>query len=248
MSNNPPRARGILDDWGLRLTTRPLVPGAKPPMFQVGIYNKTPQFTVYTNHDNGSGVTMLSASMDAHTMFTIYHLFKRMIERVSKEDNPQPTKFKVENKKQIPKEERTDPKVSRMVATETWIGYDENGYWIGLKSLTSASAPLIQFYFGASYNHGYKGIPTAEVNTSAALAWIDLFRGLIIEALEHAGRSAGGQNQGGGQGGSGGGYSKGGGYNKGGNNNYQNKKPQQSSSGGGSGFEENFEDGDYAEY
>ena len=55
-----PKVKTIFDDQKLKLTAKPIEQGARPPTFQVSTYRNNPQFTVYTNHDNGSGVTWIS--------------------------------------------------------------------------------------------------------------------------------------------------------------------------------------------
>ena len=50
-----PKIKTIFDDQKLKLTAKPIEQGARPPTFQVSTYRNNPQFTVYTNHDNGSG-------------------------------------------------------------------------------------------------------------------------------------------------------------------------------------------------
>lgn len=253
------KSNSIFDDWKLRLTTKPLASGAKPPMFAVSIFNKNPQFTVYPNHDNGSGVTFIPASMDAKTFFMIMQMIDYLADRVIAEGNISPVKYKWDNKTQIPREQRSDPKVSMKVVSESWVGVDEKGVWISVKDANNAQAPLIQFHFGTDYYHPLSGKDLQEQwkSAQAAKGWTAMNRGLMINVLDRAGaKEPEGGNQGGGYqknnnyGNKGGNksYSNGGGNKSYGNNGGGNQSYGSGGNGGGSGFDDvdEFDDGDFA--
>lgn len=189
----------ILNEFKLRMTTKPLAQGAKPPALVVNVYRNNPQITVFTGHDNGSGITMLSAGMDVD-------MFSTLIEWVRHYANPEtpPGKIKVENKKPVPKEERTDPKQRLKVSTETWVGKDEDGkLWISIVSAENASAPKIQFYFGQNYYHTVRTKEPESMNSiMAARGWCNTFTHLVFGVLVSLGQDE--QNTGGGNNNSGG--------------------------------------------
>ena len=257
------KSNSIFADWKLRLTTNPVASGAKPPMFAVSIFNKNPQFVVYPNHDNGSGVTFIPASMDAKTFYTVMQMVSYLADRVLNSDgNIAPVKYKWDNKTQIPREQRSDPKVSMKVVSETWVGVDEKGVWISVKDANNAQAPLVQFHFGSDYYHPLSGKDLQDQWKSAhsAKAWVELNGKLMINVLDRAGAKDPDAQQGG----NGGGYKgNNNGYNKGGNKPYGNNggnKPYGNNngggnksygaggSGGGDSFDQTdeFDDGDFA--
>lgn len=138
-----PRPVSILDERKLNLTARPLEKGAQPPTLKVGIYRNNPNITVFTNVNNGSGVTSIRAGMDAITFSTIIEIIRYL----ARDDTP-PNQAEIENKKPIPKEQRTDPSVKLSVASKTKIGKDDDGrIWIAILDPNVQNAPRIQFYF-----------------------------------------------------------------------------------------------------
>lgn len=185
------RPKTVLDEYKLRITTKPLATGAKPPALVVNVYRNNPQITVFTGHDNGSGITRITAGMDPKT-------FCMLIASVLHFSNPQTPagKLKIENKKPIPKEQRTDPKVKNQVVTETLIGKDEDGrVWIAIQDAKNAQAPKIQFYFGMDYYHAAKATDgEGLVSQLAAQGWANLFQTLVLQVLVDNGVDP--QNQG----------------------------------------------------
>lgn len=198
----------ILNEFKLRMTTKPLAQGAKPPALVVNVYRNNPQITVFTGHDNGSGITMLSAGMDVDMFSTLIE----WVRHYTMPDTP-PGKIKVENKKPVPKEERTDPKQRLKVSTETWVGKDEDGkLWISIVSAENPSAPKIQFYFGQNYYHTVRTKEPESMNSSmAARGWCNTFTHLVFGVLVALGQDE--QNTGGG---------KSGGSSNGGNSSWNN--------------------------
>ncbi len=219
-----PKIKTIFDDQKLKLTAKPIEQGARPPTFQVSTYRNNPQFTVYTNHDNGSGVTWISAGMDAGTFWYALEAIKHLAVNGGGGDV-----VEIENKRDIPKEKRQDPKVKYEVVSKTMIGRDDDGkIWISVQDQKKANAPKIRFYFQVNYYHNVRwksNLTPGQISQQYALAWVDmvskLMGGLLLnnpnaaidtENAQAAWRDKGGQ---------GGGYNKGGnggGYNKGGNN------------------------------
>lgn len=182
MATNRPKT--ILDEYKLRMTAKPLAAGAKPPALIVNLYRNNPQITVFTGHDNGSGITMIGAGMDPRTWFTVCELVNYYSEPTTA-----PGKTKIENKSQIPANQRTDPKVKLKVSSETWIGKDEDGrVWISIVHGENQQAPKIQFYFGVDYYHSIK---TKEgegfISQISARAWSRLFGELITMVMHSNG-------------------------------------------------------------
>lgn len=180
MANKPP---SFLNDFKLRLTAKPLAQGAKPPAFVISIYRNNPQFTVFTGHDNGSGLTMISAGMDIFTFRTVMLSLKEL----AINQTLGACKFRIDNKKPIPKEQRTDPKVRLKVTSETWIGKDEDGKcWVSLVSTENEQAPKIKFYIGTDYYHSYNANSDVSkiIIASKTVAFCDTFISYIDEAIK----------------------------------------------------------------
>lgn len=191
MASNRPKT--ILDEYKLRMSAKPLAQGAKPPSLIVNIYRNNPQLTVFTGHDNGSGITMISAGMDARTWYTVCELVNYYAD-----SNTPAGKTKIENKAPIPAAQRTDPKVKLKVTSETWIGKDEDGkVWISIVHGENQQAPKIQFYFGVDYYHSIK---TREgdgfVSQISARAWVRLFSDLVSMVMHSNGVDPQNQNTG----------------------------------------------------
>lgn len=251
------KQKTILDEFKLRLTTKPLAQGAKPPALVVNVYRNNPQLTVFTGHDNGSGKTMLSAGFDVITFSSLMEIVRWF----AQVDTP-PGKVKVDTLKPIPKEMRTDPKVRIKCSAETWIGKDDDGkIWISVVDPDNQNAPKIKFYFEANYYHKYhiKADP-AIISAIIAKSWANVFENLVAQVLHANGQDP--QNTGSGSGGnSGGGYQGGnksyggnkGGYQNGGNKSYGNnnggggyKQTQPQNKGGSSdqdSFDNDFDEG-----
>lgn len=217
------KIKTIFDDQKLKLTAKPIESGARPPTFQLGTYRNNPQFTVYTNHDNGSGVTWISAGMDLNTFNFVLQLIENLATH-----GPNGETFEIENKRDIPKEKRTDPKVTKQVASKTLIGRDDDGkIWVSIQDPNKPNAPKIRFYFGLNYYHSIRSknsIDAATISQIQAIAWVKqsrhLMNNLVMDnpnaAIDAANAQSSWQNKGG----------NGGGYNKGGNGNggsYGNK-------------------------
>lgn len=173
------RQKTALDEYKLRLIAKPLVAGAKPPMLSVGVYRNNPQITVFPGHDAGTGVKVISAGMDLRT----FNVFLETVRRLAQKEHP-PAKIKFDNSKQIPKEQRSDPKVRNKLSTELFIGKDEDGkMWISVTSAENQSAPKVKFYFGMDYYHKLKavGVELSEGDISAlnAVAWVNMFDKLV---------------------------------------------------------------------
>lgn len=232
------KAPSFLSDFKLKLSAKPLAQGAKPPAFVIGIYRNNPQFTVFTGHDNGSGLTMISAGMDIFTFRTVMLSLRELATNQS----IGACKFRVDNKKPIPKEERTDPKIKLKTTSETWIGKDEDGKcWMSLVSTENEQAPKIKFYIGSDYYHTYNA--NAEVSkiivANKTVSFCDTFISYIDEAIKISNTDEKGNDRSGGQ-------------NGGGNKSYGNNKPntgqKHGGASGGGGFDTNdFDDGDFDE-
>lgn len=224
-----PKVKTIFDDQKLKLTAKPLEQGARPPTFQVGTYRNNPQFTVYTNHDNGSGVTWISAGMDAGTFWYALESILALANGAG------PDMVEIENKRDIPKEKRQDPKVKYEVVSKTMIGRDEDGkIWISVQDQKKANAPKVRFYFQVNYYHNVRwksGLTPGQQSQQYARAWVDmvskLMGGLLLNnpnaAIDAENAQSAWQNKGG----------NGGGYSKGGNNNNNRGGGNNNSSGAG---------------
>lgn len=220
------KIKTIFDDQKMKMTAKPIESGARPPTFQLSTYRNNPQFTVYTNHDNGSGVTWMSAGMDMGTFNFVLQLIKNLAT-----NGPNGEVYEIENKRDIPKEKRTDPKVTKQVASKTLIGRDEDGkMWISIQDPNKPNAPKIRFYFGLNYYHSIRSkhsIDAATISQMQAIAWAEqsllLMAQLVMDnpnaAIDAAAAQAAWQGKGGGGGNGGGnrGGNGGGGYNNGGN-------------------------------
>lgn len=218
------KIKTIFDDQKLKMTAKPIEQGARPPTFQLGTYRNNPQFTVYTNHDNGSGVTWMSAGMDMSTFNFVIELIRQLAT-----NGPNGEVYEIENKRDIPKEKRTDPKVTKQVASKTLVGRDDDGkIWISVQDPNKPNAPKIRFYFGLNYYHSIRSkqsIDAGRISQIQATAWCDqsqlLMANLVMDnpnaAIDAANAQAGWQNKSGGNGGGNRGGNGGGGYNN--NNN-----------------------------
>ena len=226
-----PKIKTIFDDQKLKLTAKPIEQGARPPTFQVSTYRNNPQFTVYTNHDNGSGVTWISAGMDAGTFWYALQAIVHLATAGTNGDC-----VEIENKRDIPKEKRQDPKVKYEVVSKTMIGRDDDGkIWISIQDQKKANAPKIRFYFQINYYHNVRwksNLTPGQLSQQYALGWVDmvskLMGGLLLNnpnaAIDAENAQSAWQSKGG---------NSGGGYNKGGNNN--NRNSGGNSNGGGNG-------------
>lgn len=243
------KIKTIFDDQKLKMTAKPIEQGARPPTFQLGTYRNNPQFTVYTNHDNGSGVTWMSAGMDMSTFNFVIELIRQLAT-----NGPNGEVYEIENKRDIPKEKRSDPKVTKQVASKTLVGRDDDGkIWISVQDPNKPNAPKIRFYFGLNYYHSIRSkqsIDAGRISQIQAIAWCDqsqlLMANLVMDnpnaAIDAANAQAGWQNKGGGNGGGGNrGGNGGGGYNN--NNNGGGNKGGGATSGDGFGGD-TFEDWD----
>ena len=226
-----PKIKTIFDDQKLKLTAKPIEQGARPPTFQVSTYRNNPQFTVYTNHDNGSGVTWISAGMDAGTFWYTLQAIVHLATNGTNGDC-----VEIENKRDIPKEKRQDPKVKYEIVSKTMIGRDDDGkIWISIQDQKKANAPKIRFYFQINYYHNVRwksNLTPGQLSQQYALGWVDmvskLMGGLLLNnpnaAIDAENAQSAWQSKGG---------NSGGGYNKGGNNN--NRNSGGNSNGGGNG-------------
>ncbi len=242
MTQQSQKVKTIFDDQKTKLTAKPIESGARPPTLQTSTYRNNPQFTVFTNHDNGSGVTFINAAFDIYTWRSIL----QDIVFLTTEACPRGEIIKWDNKKDIPKEKRTDPKVTKQVASVVQLGKDEEGrIWISVQDPNKANAPKIRFYFGTNYYHATSskmGTVTPQYQSiNAALAWVKVNHDLMMvllnnnpnAAIDAQNAQAAWKDKGGN-----GGWSS----NKGGNNQYkQNNKPAANS---GDGFGGGFDDGD----
>lgn len=227
-----PKIKTIFDDQKLKLTAKPIEQGARPPTFQVSTYRNNPQFTVYTNHDNGSGVTWISAGMDAGTFWYALQAIAHLATNGTNGDC-----VEIENKRDIPKEKRQDPKVKYEVVSKTMIGRDDDGkIWISIQDQKKANAPKIRFYFQINYYHNVRwksNLTPGQLSQQYALGWVDmvskLMGGLLLNnpnaAIDAENAQSAWQSKGG---------NSGGGYNKGGNNNNRNSGGNSNSGGNGS--------------
>lgn len=245
------KIKTIFDDVKLKMTAKPIEQGARPPTLQLGTYRNNPQFVVYPNHDNGSGVTWITAAMNMGTFSWVLQGIIYLVDNVEGEET-----FSIDNKKDIPKEKRTDPKITKQVVSKTMVGREADGrIWISIQDNTKPNAPKIRFYFGIDYYHSVSsknGTFTPAVQSQIqAKAWATqmsaLMYGLSLNnpnaEIDAANAQAGWQNKKGG-GNGGGGYNKGGnggGYNKGGQG-YANKSTG-ASSGDNFGGNDGFDDG-----
>lgn len=178
------KVKTIFDDQKTKLTAKPIESGARPPTLQSSTYRNNPQLTVFTNHDNGSGVTWLNAAFDVYS----YKSLLQDILFLCSEQCPRGEVIIWENKKDIPKEKRTDPKVTKQVASVVQLGKDEEGrIWISVQDPNKANAPKIRFYFGTNYYHAVKskmGSVTAEYQSiNAARAWVEVNQALMMNLL-----------------------------------------------------------------
>ena len=227
-----PKIKTIFDDQKLKLTAKPIEQGARPPTFQVSTYRNNPQFTVYTNHDNGSGVTWISAGMDAGTFWYALQAIVHLATNGTNGDC-----VEIENKRDIPKEKRQDPKVKYEVVSKTMIGRDDDGkIWISIQDQKKANAPKIRFYFQINYYHNVRwksNLTPGQLSQQYALGWVDmvskLMGGLLLNnpnaAIDAENAQSAWQSKGG---------NSGGGYNKGGNNNNRNSGGNTNGGGNGS--------------
>lgn len=166
------KVKTILDDNKFKLTAKPIESGARPPTFQLGTYFNNPQLTVYPNHDNGSGCTWISAGMDVHSFAFLLQLLREM----ANNPNGGECQHEIENKRDIPKEKRTDPKVTKQVVSKTQIGRDADGkLWISVLDNLKPNAPKIRFYFALNYFHSVRSKPTmspGEYSRIHCLGWV----------------------------------------------------------------------------
>lgn len=247
MSGNyqTPRVPTVLDERKLNLTARPVEKGAKPPSLKVGLYRQNPNITVFTNVNNGSGVTSIRAGMDAGTFATLI----QWILYLAHPETP-PNQGEFENKKPIPKEQRSDPSVKVAVASKTKIGKDDDGrIWISILDPNTPNAPRIQFYFGDNYYHSFRlkdesKVPPGIKSQMAARGWATYMQLLVFGDMVRQGATPSantGEQNGGNK--SYGGQNKG---NYGGKQSYGNKSyGGNSTSAGHASTGNDFDDGDF---
>ena len=242
MTQQTQKVKTIFDDQKTKLTAKPIESGARPPTLQTSTYRNNPQLTVFTNHDNGSGVTWINAAFDIYTWESIL----RDIVFLTTEACPRGEVINWDNKKDIPKEKRTDPKVTKQVASIVQIGKDEEGrIWISVQDPNKANAPKIRFYFGTNYYHATKSkmgsVTPQHQSINAALAWVKVNHDLMMVLLSNNPNAAidaeNAQAAWKDKGGNGGGY----GGNKGGGYKQNSNKPAANS---GDGFGGGFDDGE----
>lgn len=240
-----PRPMTILEERKLNLTAAPVQKGGKPPSFKIGVYRNNPQFTVFPNCENGSGVARISAGMNLDTFMDVMNVILYLAE-----PNTPPETFSISNNQPIKKEERTDPNVRQKTVSETMVGKDDDGQmWISVVDRVNSGAPKVKFYFKQDYYHNIRSKgDTADkgfLSRLEAKSFAERSKELVLMVLAAAGQDArnaapaGGGNGGGNKG------SWGGNSNGGGNNSYQ-KKPNYSNNGGG-GAGADFSDGDFTD-
>lgn len=241
--NAAPRPTTILDERKLNLTAAPVQKGAKPPSMKLGVYRNNPQFTVFPNCDNGSGVNRISAGMNFHTFYQAMNLIIHLAQ-----DNTPADIYSIANNQPIKKEERTDPNVRQKTVSETLIGKDEDGrMWISVVDRVNANAPKVKFYFQPDYYHSFRAkhgeLDKGTISRNCAIAWAESSKVLVCNILAQAGVDP--QNAAAGNGGG----NKGGYQNNNGGGNYQ-KKPAYNSNGGSGGgaSSEGFDDGDFSDF
>lgn len=239
-----PRATTILDERKLNLTAPPVQKGAKPPSFKIGVYRNNPQFTVFPNCENGSGVARISAGMNLDTFMSAMNLIIYL-----SDSNTPPETFSISNNQPIKKEERTDPNIRQKTVSETMIGKDEDGQvWISVVDRVNSGAPKVKFYFNTDYYHKIRSKgETADkgfISRMEARGFAERSKALVLNLLAAAGQDP--QNAAAASGGNKGGWS--GNNNGGGNNNYQQKKPAYSNGGASGGASSaGFDDGDFTD-
>lgn len=225
------KTKTILDDNKFKLTAKPIESGARPPTFQLGTYLNNPQFIVYPNHDNGSGVTWISAGMDVNTFGLVLQTLEHLATNAANGEQ-----VEIENKKDIPKEKRSDPKVTKVVATKTQLGRDDEGrIWISVLDNVKPNAPKIRFYFNVNYYHSFRsknGLSAGQISQMQCLAWVSnakaFMHGILLNNPNAAIDAANAKSKWGG-----------GNSNKGGNNNsYQKNNNGGAKATSGDGFGE----------
>jgi hypothetical protein len=166
------KIKTILDDVKFKLTAKPIENGARPPTLQLSTYINNPQLVVYPNHDNGSGVTWINAGMDVNTFSFLLEVIEFLASPLCKNGE----QIEIENKRDIPKEKRQDPKVTKQVVTKTQVGRDDEGcIWISVQDTVKANAPKIRFYFNVNYYHAVRsklGLTRADFSQFQARAWV----------------------------------------------------------------------------
>ena len=164
------KVKTILDDQKFKLTAKPIESGARPPTLQLGTYFNNPQITVFPNHDNGSGVSVIGAGLDINTFGLVLKSLEYLI-TLQGEDQ-----IEIENKRDIPKEKRTDPKVTKQVVSKIQMGKEADGkVWISVLDNVKPNAPKIRFYFGINYYHTIRsksGLTPGQFSQMQAAAWV----------------------------------------------------------------------------
>ena len=241
------KVKTILDDQKFKLTAKPLESGARPPSLQLGTYLNNPQITVFPNHDNGSGCSVINAGLDVNTFGMVLKSLEYLI-ALQGEDQ-----IEIENKRDIPKEKRTDPKVTKQVVSKIQMGKEADGkVWISVLDNLKPNAPKIRFYFGINYYHTIRsksGLTPGQFSQMQAAAWVQnahtFMSGILLDnpnaEIDRAALAEKFGNKGGGYGGNKGG--NGGGYAK---KSYGGNSGGNGGSGGGApadeGFGGNFDD------
>lgn len=253
------RIKTIFDDTKMRLTARPVEQGCRPPQLAFGTYQYNPQLTVFTNCDNGSGVTIIGAGYNPATFFELLD----KIEFLATE-GVAGMQMECATLTEIPKEKRTDPKQKLEATKLTQIGRDENDcIWISIQDAKNSAAPKIRFTFQKDYYHNwkYKNIQNDKSTQSrdAAIAWVRMMRAMVgpfmVNNPNAATDAENAKQRWLEKNGNKGGYGNKGGNNnygnKGGNNNYGNKGNSNYGSGSkpaaatSDGFDSDFDDGDF---
>lgn len=206
------KVKTILDDNKFKLTAKPIEQGARPPTLQLGTYFNNPQLTVFTNHDNGSGVSVIGAGFDINT----FGLVLAGIEYLCGIENED--QIEIENKRDIPRDKRTDPKVTKEVVSKVQLGRDADGkIWISILDNKKPNAPKIRFYFQVNYYHTIRsksGLTPGQFSQMQARAWVKnahtFMSGILLDnpnaeidraaiAAKFGGGNKGGNSYGGGQ-------------------------------------------------
>lgn len=244
------KVKTILDDQKFKLTAKPIESGARPPTLQLATYFNNPQLTVFPNHDNGSGCTVINAGLDINTFGMVLKNLEYLI-ALQGEDQ-----IEIENKRDIPKEKRTDPKVTKQVVSKIQMGKDPDGkVWISVLDNVKPNAPKIRFYFGINFYHTIRsksGLTPGQFSQMQAAAWVQnahtFMAGILLNnpnaEIDRAAIAEKFGNKGGGYGGNKGGNNYGGGKKSyGGNSNSNSGGAEPADDGFGGNFDD--DDGDW---
>lgn len=252
-----PKPKMIFDERKLNLTAPPIQKGGRPASLAINLYRNNVQLTVFPNADNGSGVNIISGGSDLHTFRVICQAIRFLAD-----PNTPPDQFEIDNNVEIPKEERTDPKVRMRVKTRTRVGKNDDGILYIAVIDNNQNAPKVQFKFGLSYWHKIRrrsgDMDQAQLSAWCAIEWANMAVALVENTLanaamglgeNHPPKDSGGGGNGGGYGGNKGNYGggnkggyggNGGGYGGGNSGGGYNKPKAQSN-------EMEFDDGDFGD-